>query len=213
MSGPGFGELEAWRDRLRRRGEIWLARAGPVSSPPGAGRFSADPLFLAWRRAGGAEPAPENPAPDLALWRALLDGAWPIDVDPRAGRAPIAPRAAYRTIEAWTEADLACIHALWWLGRTRGRPELIARSLDAADWHIEHIQPDNATNRPWAIHVFLDLWRARDVLEGRLHAETLLHNADVAAGSKVEGPGAVIAHIAADGADALDAMLNDGAGV
>jgi EAL domain-containing protein (putative c-di-GMP-specific phosphodiesterase class I) len=41
------------------------------------------------------------------------------------------------------------------------------------EWHLEHTQPDNATNRPWALHVFV---RA-GAPEARLYAETLLHNA------------------------------------
>jgi hypothetical protein len=37
---------------------------------------------------------------------------------------------------------------------------------------MEHTQPDNATNRPWALHVFA---RGGDP-ESTLYAETLLHN-------------------------------------
>jgi EAL domain-containing protein (putative c-di-GMP-specific phosphodiesterase class I) len=40
-------------------------------------------------------------------------------------------------------------------------------------WHLEFTQPDNATNRPWALHVFA---RAGEP-EWTLYAETLLHNA------------------------------------
>ena len=39
-------------------------------------------------------------------------------------------------------------------------------------WHLEHTQPDNATNRPWALHAFV----AAGDPESLLYAETLLHN-------------------------------------
>jgi len=75
------------------------------------------------------------------------------------------------TIETWTEGELCSVHALmrvaaydpWWQQRLQS----------AVDWHLEWTQPDNATNRPWGIHVFLALGG----LEGRMYAETMLHNA------------------------------------
>jgi hypothetical protein len=45
--------------------------------------------------------------------------------------------------------------------------------LAAARWHLDNTQPDNATNRPWGLHVFL----LEGSAEGRVYAETLLHNA------------------------------------
>lgn len=206
--GPEIHEILAWRDRLRRRAEIWGARAGHGPASPAFAPMSVEPWFRAWR--GGAVPAPprSDSAPDVRLWWALVEPTAPVpDQLASPDRSPIAPRDSYRTIEAWTEADLASIHALWWLGRKRARAEWVSRSLDAAAWHTEHIQPDNATNRPWAIHVFLDLWRTRSLIEGRLHAETMLHNADAGAGTAATGPGRLIADIAADAANALDEML------
>lgn len=206
--GPENHEISAWRDRLRRRAEIWRVRAGDSPPAPVYAPMSVEPFLMAWR--GGPRPAAPagNAAPDVRLWWALIHTAAPIpDALAAPSRAPIAPRDAYRTIEAWTESDLASLHALWWLGRRRQRPEWVSRALDAAEWHTEHIQPDNATNRPWAIHVFLDLWRTRGLVEGRLHAETMLHNADAGAGTSSAGPGRLIAEIAADAADGLDEML------
>jgi hypothetical protein len=54
-----------------------------------------------------------------------------------------------------------------------GREQVMARLADCIEWHLEHTQPDNATNRPWALHVFL----REGTPEARLYAETLLHNA------------------------------------
>jgi hypothetical protein len=78
-------------------------------------------------------------------------------------------------LETWTEAELASLHALSWHAR-RGR-EWAGERLDAAaEWIMENLQPDNATNHPWAIHVFLDHAERRRAHESRLYAETLLHN-------------------------------------
>lgn len=87
------------------------------------------------------------------------------------GDGPLLALGARDTIETWTEGELCTLHAAmrllpgdaWWHARLHA----------AVQWHLEWTQPDNATNRPWAIHAFLALG---DV-EGRLYAETMLHNA------------------------------------
>jgi len=48
--------------------------------------------------------------------------------------------------------------------------------LEAARWHVEHTQPDNATGLPWAIHVMVDLACSEVDPEAELFAQTLLHN-------------------------------------
>ena len=103
-------------------------------------------------------------------------------------------------IESWTEAELASLHALGWLWRvspTRAQREaLAARSRSHRDWLIEEIQPDNATNRPWALAAFIALGREGHVEgdggergergDGELlahhYAQTLLHNCQVQRG-------------------------------
>lgn len=207
--GPEIDDISRWRDRLTRRAEVWLARAGDAQRGPAFAALSVEPFFFAWRTATPPPPLRPGAAPDVTLWAALTDEATPVVMPEVEIRSPIAPRSSYRTIEAWTEADLASIHALWWLGRRRSRADWTTRALGAADWHLEHIQPDNATNRPWAIHVFLDLWRRRGIVEARLHAETMLHNADAGAGTAAAGPGALIAQIAADSAEALDQIIRE----
>lgn len=87
------------------------------------------------------------------------------------GDGPLLALGERDTIETWTEGELCTLHAAtrllpidaWWL----------ARATAAVQWHLEWTQPDNATNRPWAIHAFLALGG----IEGRLYAETMLHNA------------------------------------
>jgi len=84
---------------------------------------------------------------------------------------PLLSHGERDTIETWTEGELCAIHALmrvatrdaWWRDRLQS----------AVDWHLEWTQPDNATNRPWGIHAFLVLGG----VEGRMYAETMLHNA------------------------------------
>jgi hypothetical protein len=60
------------------------------------------------------------------------------------------------------------------------RPDLagaIARRLRSAiGWHLEHTQPDNATHRPWAVHLFL----GHPEPEVDLYGQTLLHNFEAA---------------------------------
>jgi hypothetical protein len=52
------------------------------------------------------------------------------------------------------------------------------RASEAIHWHLEHTQPDNSTNRPWALHAFLLADRPGGIGAGdaSLYAETLLHN-------------------------------------
>ena len=77
----------------------------------------------------------------------------------------------YQSIEVWTECELSALHALWRLCRTHPSPARAARLRELRAWHLEHTQPDNGTNRPWAIHAFL----AAGDPESRHCAETMLH--------------------------------------
>ena len=107
---------------------------------------------------------------------------------------PLCPGLHGQGIESWTEAELASLHALWWLWRvspTRaGREALATRGRSHRDWLIEEIQPDNATNRPWALGAFI-AWGCEGNMEGEggdgellahHYAQTLLHNCQVQQG-------------------------------
>jgi len=119
---------------------------------------------------------------DESLWLASIDPS----IDPDAITAQLDPDGPIHTqdesqaIELWTERELAALHALWRLSQIRVRPPWRRRALAAARWHLAATQPDNATNHPWAIPVFLDLWMTDPEselgLNARLYAETLLHN-------------------------------------
>jgi hypothetical protein len=138
---------------------------------------------------------------DLRLWWALLDHS--IDITPALTIAPDdaavdSPRPAIHqppntirtAIEVWTHTELAGLHALWWHAHFRNDASLHRRVRSSAAWLLEHIQPDNATNHPWAIHVFLI--RSLELAavappaaaEYRLFAETLLHNSLLGPGSQ-----------------------------
>lgn len=141
-------------------------------------------------RLGGAD-APDLP-PDATLlagdrgeqrlWRACSadsEAELAPAVAPMLSRAsgPLLEPDAYLAIEVWAECELAALHALHRLARQAPAPlgsRIRERTAHAWRWHLEHTQPDNSTNRPWAIHVFL---LADDpTAEARLYAETLLHN-------------------------------------
>lgn len=205
--------LETWARRLRAvasrtlgddlgAGDWHPDRLARFSDERGH-RRAVDPYVLAWR--GRADSVRTPPAPtgisEAHLWSALThDGVRAHDaLGQRASssaHAPLFEQPDDVVIEVWTETELASLHALWWLARQDGSLADVVRS--AATWHVERVQPDNATNHAWALHVFLLL----DVEGADLYAQTLLHNCMVHTGQ----PDRLSAHLLADSADALDAV-------
>ena len=124
----------------------------------------------------GLEPPPVAPdAPcDVRLWR-LAAASEPGEPPALPDAGPLSAQRTGEPIEVWTESDLSALHALWRLARRTGRATLTERAFACARWHVAETQPDNATNHPWAIHVFA----AMGVLEGDAaathYAEGLLH--------------------------------------
>ena len=139
------------------------------SAAPPCGSAAPDPALLGdpqrpecriWSLVAGVTSV--SPAPEVAAQlRAIVQDA----------PGPLLAHGARDTIETLTEGELCSIHGLvrmaphdaWWRDRLQS----------AVDWHLEWTQPDNATNRPWGIHAFLALGG----VEGRMYAETMLHNA------------------------------------
>ncbi len=157
-------------------------------------RRPVDRPFLAWLL-GVTLPPPDPflvPA-DVALWWTILLPAR----DPwrfvKPGDGPLVPQD--HSIEVWTETELGALHAASRIARVRGDAALRRRCESAADWHVRHTQPDNATGHPWAIHVFVE----RATPDADLFAQTLLHNA-MALQAR---PGRFAACILLDGAGAL----------
>lgn len=138
---------------------------------------------------------------DLLIWSAVLRDP-PGQPELAAGdSAPLLVHPPDATIEVWTETELSALHALWKLARRCGDTTLRTRCIEAAIWHAENIQPDNATNHPWATHVFYAASAATDRWELQHHADTLVHNALV--GGRVRLRSAVIL---LDSANELEAI-------
>ena len=185
--------LRDWENHLRR-----LAGAAPHADAGGAPEG-----FRAWIAGDAPAPAQKPPDADELLWRCVADpglAGWGEETGLSLGRDALFPALRERaTIEVWTERELAGLHALLWLAVRERDERAMARLLDAADWHLEHTQPDNATNRAWAAHVFALLASRRDLPDARLYAETLVHNCMVTSGA----PDALSAVILRDAAAAL----------
>ena len=138
--------------------------------PPQHGFDADDPAIKAWElvRTGGTAAS-------------LLDLE---GLGPEAG--PVGPMLRQRNdlaIEVWTECELSVMHAAWHVllegaGDSESRRRLHARLGGAVEWHLEHTQPDNATSRPWAIHVFLEL--GHPDVEAIDYAANMLHAAESA---------------------------------
>ncbi|MFK7962287.1 MAG: hypothetical protein AB8G96_17385 [Phycisphaerales bacterium] len=188
----GGADLEAAVQAVRQPSTIDAARP-PGNAPSEVNAASAPgELALWWGRSD------DRIDPAEVLHAAHPDRRAPND-DPAGTGGSLLPRDRYRAIEVWTDADLAACHALWWLAEL-APPERAApwreRLHAVRDWHLEHTQPDNATNRPWAVHVFLEL----GTRDGERYAETLLHNA-LALGAE---PTPLARVLLADAADALE---------
>jgi hypothetical protein len=148
-------------------------------------------------------------SPDAALWWLLHDAhADPRELIAPASNlpAPLFPRLHAQAIEMWTEAELSGLHALSW--HARRDASLVARCEGAARWLIAELQPDNATNRPWAVHVIVDLSLRNDLdatlrADASMYAQTLFHNCQVS--------GAIDRFCACILLDAADALTQDGA--
>ncbi|MEM7228446.1 MAG: hypothetical protein AAF432_06490 [Planctomycetota bacterium] len=161
--------VERWIEHLRTLADPWCDSTVRIPAQGLAEPFRhvvIEPSVYA---------APDDVADgEVQLWWARCDPD--LDVDDVVQRTPDGPLLSsnlYTAIEVWTDAELSALHALWALARDRQRDDWMDRLCTARDWHLEHTQPDNATNRPWAFHVFL----LDDRPECQHYAQTLLHNA------------------------------------
>ena len=151
---------------------------------------------------GGDRPAGDRPGGDILLWSTLAAARtgepW-THLDPivddvlntrppghenGASPGPLFDQGLWLALEVWTATELAALHALWNLAARRPeRPEWRQRAEAHRTWFLNEIQPDNATNRPWAIHVFL----LDGGPEASFYAETLLHNAQTVGDDLLSG--------------------------
>lgn len=152
------------------------------------------PWRLAISGQRGAAPQPVPPG-EIGLWWAAVDAG--VDVDALISQpteGSLLRRDQCRAIEAWTAADPCELHAQWRIARQRRRDDLRRRCEQARNWHLERTQPDNASNRPWALHVFL---LAGDE-DGRMYAETLRHNSMAVTGRPEPTSAAILRDAAAE---------------
>jgi hypothetical protein len=142
-------------------------------------RRAVDPPLLAWVMRVPPWREPDPARLDVRLWHALHSR----DLPPEAsrGEGPLSPADRRQGIEVWTEIELASLQALWWHARLRRDPTLRERAESLARWLMAEMQPDNATNRPWAVATFAELAAAGDT-DAALYADTLLHNCQVTLG-------------------------------
>jgi hypothetical protein len=170
---------ESFRDgagQIREVDRYLIANLGGRRHLPDG--FSETPDILAWRYTHGGTP-----------WVAVGD------------RGPFASELAHSSIETWTEVELSCLHAMSHLD-SRNKV-LSPRAQSAARWLMSELQPDNATGRPWAAHVFLFLACTQADVEAAMYADTLIHNTLVAGSGK---PEPLSAAILLDGAIWLERM-------
>jgi len=148
--------------------------------------------------------------PDVALWAALATGQRvPAGIIDRNGRHewrssfdqgslfPQRNQSGPIAIEVWSEVELSSLHALGWLADRDSSLRAMVRS--AAAWLTQNLQPDNATNHPWAVHIFATIGIIENKPEALLYAQTLLHNCQVSLGR----PDALSALILRDAASSL----------
>lgn len=145
-----------------------------------------------------AAPVPEGEGASPA------GSAWREATTPRGARidAPMFPALADQGIEVWTEAELSALHAFWWRAWAGygAAGKAVDAVLSAARWHVAELQPDNATQRPWAAHVFALASEATGEPGLRLHAQALVHGSIVRTGR----PDLISALILRDAAEAVE---------
>lgn len=157
------------------------------------GPMIAHLLNLAWVRPGDVATT-AAPLIDWRWWCAVHAQDNPPLIESADG--PLDARGASSVaIETWTERELAGLHAAWHVATRRNDRELLCRLHRAAAWHAANTQPDNATNHPWAIHVFIARMLQGDA-DAELLAQTLLHNCHVTLGKPDLRSGLILADAA-----------------
>jgi hypothetical protein len=211
-SGP-----RGWIETFRTLAARGLEAVGADGAEREAAHLA--PGFARWRRArrGGGGAAPAEGAggalPDQRLW-ALVASDPPAAIGlveswrgegrgrGRTDAGSLVPQKSLEVIEVWTECEMSALQALVWLSLTTGRDDLLERAERCLRWRLEHLQPDNATNRPWTVHLCAHLAARDGSAEAAWEAQTLLHNCQVGRGA----PDALSSLILEDAADALEML-------
>jgi len=138
----------------------------------------AGPLLLHCAKRGGHAPAMvrENPRknPDLALWWSHVDPSYGVpDVIDIDATGSLFDQGGFTALEVWTETELSGLHALSHVHRIgrHATDKIQVRMRRAVEFHLENTQPDNATNHPWAIHVFVEYGTPESRPRALMHAD------------------------------------------
>jgi hypothetical protein len=117
-------------------------------------------------------PKPESNAMDTSLWWGEGDAlTGRCDSSPK----PVTPLDPQIGIEIWTEAELASLHAVWNDVVDGTRPSWSGLARSAVDWHLDELQPDNATGHAFALHGFVICAHESGRAEAWLHADMIVH--------------------------------------
>lgn len=193
-------DRERWAARLAAVAHKTLGNRPNVPSAEGfhddrGNQLAIDGPFFAVL-SGERAASRESDRTDVRLW-AWLSGAEPspdlqgLVIAPADGApAPLLPRQRDdEAIEVYTDVLLCATHAAWSLARSERSPltgsaereAVRVRCVRGCEWLMANLQPDNATNYPWAVHVLLECSDALGY-EATHYAETLLHNCQVTYG-------------------------------
>jgi hypothetical protein len=159
----------------RQRLSIWARRLRAGACDETA--LGLAPPDSAW----GAE---VGSAPDRQVWHVATSVEVPSDHGLERipglrieGDGPLLQRGATDAVEVWVDRELAAMHALGRIARRLERAAWFDRLRRAVEWHVEHTGTENATHRPWAVHLFV-LHGSPDpefFASGQLHAVTVEH--------------------------------------
>lgn len=119
--------------------------------------------------------------------------------DEGAGRSwfgPVFGEPFAGTVEVFTESQLCGLHALDAIGLALGSDAIMDRVAGSCRWLQDNLQPDNATNHPWAAQTFVRCELLGLITDGAMYAGTLLSNCQVTLGRPDRLSAAILVHSA-----------------
>lgn len=119
---------------------------------------------------------PGSPGAEHAVWERLRAGDAGGALAAVRGDGALLTQGTFRAIEVWTDAELCALHALECLSRRAASASVTARCDQAMVLHFDQVQPDNGTNRPWALHAYVSFAARHHDARGAWMAESLLHS-------------------------------------
>lgn len=156
--------LAGWARRLRSLGgETFVPEEAPPPEAWGVERADAVDRRL-WELVAGEVPPAAASLRRVSGLRLSADG-------------PLLESTAADAVEVWVDRELSAMHALHRFARTVEGADWSARIRSAIEWHLEHTGAENATHRPWALHLFI-LHGSADAeffAAGQLHAVAVEH--------------------------------------